>query len=104
MVHKGYFTRKMSKIQSGLYKELSASLKTLSFPSLFSPASCNLLSLTEPPLSSACRPAAGAGCCLSFSSLWCRERWAELLPAQFLCNVCLTDNKEQIDFQWIRVA
>lgn len=71
MMHKGYFSRKMlSKIESGLYKELSASLQdSVSFQLLFSPLSPNLLSLTEPPLFSACRPATRTGCCLSFPSL-----------------------------------
>lgn len=90
MMHKGYFTRKMlSKIQSGLHKGLSASLQeSISFQLLFSPASPNLLSLTEPPLFSACRAAPGAGCSLSFPSLSCSERWSEL-PEHHSQNCCL---------------
>lgn len=62
--------------------------KTLSFQLLYSPVSPNLLSLTEPPLFSAYRPATGTGCCLSFPSLGCSERWSEL-PKHHSQSCCL---------------
>lgn len=112
VVHKGYFTRKMlSKIQSGLYKELSASLKTLSFHLYFLVQAviyCLWQSLHCPVPADQQQELAAAWaslpCGAGRGGQSCPSTIIRAAACQFLCNVCLTDNKKQIGFQWIRVA
>lgn len=59
------------------------------FQLLFSAAGSNLLSVAEPPLFSAFRLTTGIDCCLSFTSLWCSERWLKL-PKHHSQDCCLS--------------